>query len=305
MRQTIQPNRTLLVDGPASVCLVSGKTEVFGYPIKEAQLVVVRTGKRMAFHAIETSEVEVMLGANATMKEFEGNTIPESWNHPIQVLRETEKKPTIIMVIGTSDSGKSSFCTYLFNKLIENKGRVAVLDGDFGQSDIGPSASVGYGIASKQITELYRLKLQNGYFLGVISPVSATSKIIEGLKSILTEICQRQADYILINTDGWISNEDAVDYKIALIEVLKPDLVVGIQVQNELEPLRAKLTQPIMLVKSSDALNMRTPEKRKVLREMTYTRYLKNAKIQCYPLSQIKVEPRNAVPKKQEPEKVF
>ena len=36
---------------------------------------------------------------------------------------------------------------------------------------------------------------------------------------------------------------------------------------------------------------------------MTYARYLKNAKLQCYPKSQVIIEPRSAIPKKQEPEK--
>jgi polynucleotide 5'-kinase involved in rRNA processing len=36
---------------------------------------------------------------------------------------------------------------------------------------------------------------------------------------------------------------------------------------------------------------------------MTYIRYLKDAKMQNYPLSQLTVEPKNAIPKRQEPEK--
>jgi polynucleotide 5'-kinase involved in rRNA processing len=36
---------------------------------------------------------------------------------------------------------------------------------------------------------------------------------------------------------------------------------------------------------------------------MTYARYLKNAKLQIYPKSQVIIDPRNAIPKNQEPEK--
>ena len=57
------------------------------------------------------------------------------------------------------------------------------------------------------------------------------------------------------------------------------------------------------MVEPSFALKQRTPEKRKTLREMTYTRYLKKAKLQCYPKSQVTIEPRGAIPKNQEPEK--
>jgi polynucleotide 5'-kinase involved in rRNA processing len=67
--------------------------------------------------------------------------------------------------------------------------------------------------------------------------------------------------------------------------------------------LIARLKTPMVVVEPSYALNQRTSEKRKSLREMTYTRYLKNAKLQCYPKSQVTIEPRGAIPKNQEPEK--
>ena len=57
---------------------------------------------------------------------------------------------------------------------------VAVLDGDLGQSDIGSSGTVSYAIASKPVTELYDLKLENAYFVGVTSPIMAIVKTIEG-----------------------------------------------------------------------------------------------------------------------------
>ena len=68
-------------------------------------------------------------------------------------------------------------------------------------------------------------------------------------------------------------------------------------------PLIANLETQVIVVEPSFALKKRTPEKRKSLREMTYARYLKNAKLQCYPKSQVTIEPRSAIPKTQEPEK--
>ncbi len=305
MQQTVQPNRTLIVDGPASIQLVTGKAEVFGNPIKEAQRVVVKKGKRLPFFTVEATVFNVLLGANASLQEVEGNTIPESWNRPVRTLLGLEKKPAVIVVLGAPDSGKSSFCTYLVNKLVEGKScRVGVLDGDLGQSDIGPSASVGYGLASKPLTEIYNLRLQNGYFVGVTSPVAAINKTIEGLTAMMREVCGRPVDYVLVNTDGFISGDAAINYKLSLIKEFKPDVVVAIQMKDELEPLTAYLGGPgVMLVEASPALSLRTAEKRKSLREMTYTRHLKKSKLQCYPISQITVEPRNGVPKAQEPEK--
>jgi polynucleotide 5'-hydroxyl-kinase GRC3/NOL9 len=304
--QTVESNRTLLVDGPASVRLASGKAEVFGCQIKQASKVVVsREGKRVPFHVLEKAVFNVSLGGNASMQETEGNTIPASWNKPVEAVLAVQKRPVVIMVLGQTDSGKSSLCTYIVNKLVDGKSKVAVLDGDLGQSDIGPSAALGYAVTSKPITELYDLKLENGFFVGVTSPLTAFAKAVEGLVALQAEVLKRQVDFILVNTDGWITGDAALRHKVELIKQLKPDVLVGVQVEDELAPLMANLESAasMVVVEPSLALNPRTAEKRKALREMTYARYLKGARVQCYPVSQLIVEPRNAIPHKQEPEK--
>ena len=119
--------------------------------------------------------------------------------------------------------------------------------------------------------------------MGVTSPIAAMAKVIEGLKAMKEEILQQQVDFVLVNTDGWVSGDVAVKYKTDLIGALKPDVIVGIQMQNELAPLIASLETPVIVVEPSFALKQRTPEKRKILREMTYARYLKHPKLQCIP----------------------
>jgi len=303
LQQTVESNRTLLVDGPASVRLVSGKAEVFGYQVKQAQKVVVREGKRLPFFVLEKALFDMSLGANAGVEEASGSTIPSSWNKPLEAILSVEKKPVVVLVLGKIDSGKSSYCTYLVNKMVNGKCRVAVLDGDLGQSDIGPSGTVGYAVTSKPVTELYDLKLENAFFIGVTSPIIAIGKTIEGLSALKTEVFKRPMDFVVVNTDGWVEGDIAVRYKAALIKELKPDLIVGVQVADELSGLIANAEQAVLTVEISPSLRQRTAEKRKSLREMTYARYLKGAKLQCYPMSQLAIEPRDALPKSQAPEK--
>lgn len=303
MQHTIESNKTMLVDGPASVRLVCGKAEVFGYPMKESQRVLVLEGKRLPFFIFEKSTFDISLGANSGVAETMGSTNPPSWDKPIEAILALQKRPVVVVILGGVDCGKSSLCTYLLNKLIDGKRKVAVLDGDLGQSDIGPSATVGYGLTSRCIPELYNLKLKNAFFVGVTSPITAMSKTIEGLTTIETEVLQGQSDFVLVNTDGYVSGEVAVKYKTDLVKALKPDVIIAIQTQDELAPLIASLQTSVFTVEPSFALKQRPPEKRKIIREMTYSRYLKNAKLQCYPKSQITIEPRNSIPNKQEPEK--
>lgn len=298
MQQTIESDRTLLVDGAASVLVISGKVEVFGCLLKEGAKIVVREGKRLPFFTLEKAVLDVSLGAKGSSQEVAGSTIPDSWNSPMKAVLSLSKKPTLVLLLGKIDSGKSSYCNYLVNKLINEKCRIAVLDGDIGQSDVGPSGTVAYAITSKPVAELYDLKLENAFFVGVTSPLKAIAKMIEGLAEMKDEILQRPVDFIVVNTDGWIAGDIAIRYKVALIKKLQPDVIVGVQVREELTPLIADVElPPIIVVEASSFLNQRTPEKRASLREMTYVRYLKQSKLQCYPMSQLTIEPRENLPK--------
>jgi len=291
------------VAGPASVCLISGKAEMFSYQLKQAVKILVREGKRLPFFVLEKATFDVSLGAGAGIEEVDGSTIPESWNIPVEAILSSQKRPFVVLLLGKIDSGKSSYCTYLVNKLVDGKSKVAILDGDLGQSDVGPSGTVGYAIASKPVADLHDLRLKNAFFVGVTSPM-AIDKTIEGLAALRAEVLQRQVDYVIINTDGWVTGDIAVSYKMQLVKVLKPDVVVGVQVEDELRPLIANLDDAsVIMIEPSSSLSPRSAEKRKDLREMTYARYMKNAKLRNYPISQLTIEPRKALPKYQEPEK--
>ncbi|MCL1977954.1 MAG: hypothetical protein FWG55_07650 [Candidatus Bathyarchaeota archaeon] len=305
MKKTVETGKTLLVNGPASVKVLSGKTEVFGYTIKESQHVIVREGKRQPFYALENTELHISLGANAAVQETETTTIPTSWNEAFQVVTTIQNKPAVVMVMGKADSGKSSFSTYLVNKLIDGKTKVAVLDSDLDQSDIGPPCTIAYDYTIKKVTELYELKVSNAFFIGVTSPIQAVSRTIEGIVTMHREIMQKaEADYVIINTDGWVEGENAVNYKLQLVNQLKPDLVIGIQNQEELKPLLSSIiTASTCYVEASVAVSGRTPERRAKLRELNYAKYLKDAKIRSLFSSYMEIQEKNVLPKEQGKEK--
>jgi polynucleotide 5'-hydroxyl-kinase GRC3/NOL9 len=292
MNVTVEAGKTFLVDGPASVTLVSGKTEVFGYDLKAMGKVVIRDGKRMPFAVKEKATFEVSLGENASTEEVEGNTIPSSWEEAYRELAALQTKPSIVLVLGEVDSGKTSLCTYLTNKLLSNGQKVAVLDGDLGQSDIGPPCTVAYAIVSKPVTDLFNLEAENAYFVGVTSPSKAVEKVIEGLVSLKDEILKRNPDHVIVNTDGWVEGEEAVNYKVKLVEKIRPDIVFCIQQNEMLKPLLTALQKNFktITIDSPPTIKQRSREKRRSLRELGYIKYLKNARVQSIPISWLKIE---------------
>ncbi len=305
MKQTVEAGKTILVNGPASVKVLTGKVEVFGYQIKENQHAIVRESKRLPFFILEKTEFHFSLGHNAAFQEADGSTVSDSWNIPIQTVTSMQKKPVIIMIVGKADSGKSSFSTYLTNKLVNEKFKVAILDGDLGQSDIGPPCTVAYAVTSKPITALYELKMHNAYFVGVTSPVQAMARTLEGFVTLEKEILEKaEVDYLLINTDGWVDGEAAVGYKLQLINHLKPDVVIGIQSQEELKPLLSSIiTVPTRTVDSSVSVSERNPEKRTRIRELNYAKHLKDAKVHSLFASYLDVQEKNIIPREPGKEK--
>jgi polynucleotide 5'-hydroxyl-kinase GRC3/NOL9 len=291
MNRTVEKGKTLLVDGPASVIVISGKVEVFGSAISSTGKVVIREGKRLPFVVEETAGFDISLGENATADEVEGNTIPTSWSKSSEELLNLETRPVTAMVLGAVDSGKSSFCTYLINKVLHEKKKIAILDGDLGQSDIGPPSTVAYAFVNKPTTDLFNLQAKNAFFVGETSPSGATSKVIEGLTSLKNEILTNNPEFVVMNTDGWVEGECAVNYKVQLVRDLNPDVILCLQQKDELTPLLDALDKfKKVVVESPAAIRQRDMEKRRGLRELGYTKYLRNVKVQSLSLGWLKVE---------------
>lgn len=290
MKHSVEKGKTLLVDGPSSVTLLSGEAKVLGAPFKVEERFVIREGKRIPFEIVENSMFDLVLGENASFEEVDGSTIPPSWKKVFEELVLTGK-PLTIMVIGNVDSGKTSFCTYLANRSLENKLKVALIDADLGQSDVGPPATIGFSRIIAPVKDLFEIEVEVAYFIGLISPSGVIGEVVEKLSLLKNIALKYNVDLLIINTDGWVEGEEAVGYKIQLIEQAAPDIVVGIQQENELSPILGALKDNrVFSVSSPSVIRTRDREKRKILRELSYKKYLKDAKIRSYPLNWITVE---------------
>jgi polynucleotide 5'-hydroxyl-kinase GRC3/NOL9 len=300
LNKIVEKGRTLLVDGPASVILKSGVAEVFGFHIKCGQKVVVRDGKRLPFSVEETADFELSLGRGVTIKEVVGNTVPQSWSQAYQTAVNMQQKPATIMVLGGGDSGKTSFCLYLTNRFVSNGFTVAVLDEDLGQSDIGPPCTVAYAYFTNPITDLFNAKPQSTVFVGATSPFGVTSRTVEAVSTLKTELVREaKADFVVVNTDGWATGEEAIDFKSQLASVLQPDVVFCLQgastnlycqaFEQALECFKLEK------VESSEAIKERDFENRRDLRESGYARYFQNARVKVYTVKHIAVD-ETAVP---------
>jgi polynucleotide 5'-hydroxyl-kinase GRC3/NOL9 len=290
MNLKIEKDKTLLIDGPASVTIASGKVQVFGTMLTSPKRVVIREGKRLPFAVEETAIFEISTGEKAKIEEMSGSTNPPSWEAAFEELSNTGSKPVTAMVLGATDCGKTSFCTFVTNELVNKKNKVAIIDGDLGQSDIGPPSTVAYNIVTKPLTDLFTLKAKNAVFVGATSPGLISEKVIDGLVLLKDEALTYDPDYVIIDTDGWTNGECAVEYKVKLAEKLCPEIIFYIQQRDELVPLLDALKgMKLIQIEFPSALKARDKENRRSLRELGYQKYLRNTKVQSLPLNWVKI----------------
>jgi len=284
VKHIVDKGKTLLVDGPASINILSGEVEVLGATLKTGIKTVIREGKRIPLEVKEKAEFDLTMGEKAAVNEVDGSTIPVSWEKAANEVLGREK-PVTVMVVGGVDSGKTSFCAYLANRTLKEKRTVALIDADLGQSDVGPPSTIGSCRLTKPVVDPFEIGAESICFIGVTSPSGAVSRVIEGIAGMKEKALKRGVGILIINTDGWIEGEDAVRYKVALAKQIKPNLLVGIQEQNELTFLLGALTETQNLaVESSPAVRKRDREERKLLRELGYKKYLKGARAESFPL---------------------
>jgi polynucleotide 5'-hydroxyl-kinase GRC3/NOL9 len=286
----LKKGTTLLLDGPAKMQLRTGELSVLGAPVNVAEQVIVRRGKRLPFEALVDSQVELALGDSASYTIEDVSAIPPSWRSSAEEILSSKQCRTVL-VMGGVDAGKTGFCTYLANIAVQKKRQVALLDGDVGQSDLGPPGTVSLSYIKEPIIELFSLGAQELRFIGATSPSGKTESVLHAVEALMKKVEGHPSDLLVVNTDGWVEGDKAVEYKIRLASTVRPDIVVALQNGNELSPILDMLADTkILTLNSPSCVKRRDRETRKLLREAAYRKYLKEPKVRFFPLSWVNLE---------------
>jgi polynucleotide 5'-hydroxyl-kinase GRC3/NOL9 len=162
----------------------------------------------------------------------------------------------------------------LGNKALARGYRVAVIDADVGQNDLGPPTTISLARLTRYVTHLRQLVAEKSIFLQATSLERIWPRAVEQIARAV-EYARRvwRADSVILNTDGWVLDEEAVVFKRQLIEKIKPSLIVAIQVEKELAPILNGYSNVLVLPPPPHARS-RSREDRKIHREMGYGRYI-------------------------------
>lgn len=282
MRYLLGAGNTLIVRGPASFRVLNGEPTVLGGPLSLNERVIVRRDKQLPILAHSESELDLAVVHKSQVFEINGSTIPASWDSAAEALGEMERGT--VMVVGSADTGKSTLCTYLMNRLFGKGIAAKIVDGDVGQADIGPPTTISRANLEEYVVSLVDLHPESLLFIGHITPPLVEAKLIDGIRRLL-DFDDRSLT--IINTDGWILDPEAVMYKIRMIEAIQPDIVLVISTGTELQPILSGSRAKSMRLDAPQNVFARSRTDRRDLRTAGYRRFLEGATSQKHLLQNI------------------
>ncbi len=208
--------------------------------------------------------------------------VPDDWEKI-----QWQQLSGLLMVIGGPDAGKTTFSRYLHSVLTKYHKVVAFLDGDPGQSRLGPPTTM----TLKLEPETWRV------FVGSTSPVRHMLFMFAGITKLIGRARQAGAEVIIYDTTGLIDKDQGgVNFKQAKIELTQPDFIVALQRGRELEPILSPFRKSrrvnIIEVKPSLATVSRSMYMRRRYRRLQFTKYFEDAEKITLEWTQFGVFPR-------------
>ncbi|WP_069808218.1 Clp1/GlmU family protein [Vulcanisaeta thermophila] len=245
---------TLVVEGPATVRVVSGSCDVLGCPlsgefsIEEFRAVPIRGNCSLSIEG-------------GVFRYFSEDTIPREWD-------SVDNLEGIALVIGGVDSGKTTLVTYLLNKYVTRGLGVCVVDADVGQSSIGPPGVVGLSCIGLPTPSLDLLHMTAGYFVGCTSPSQCIGRFLSGVSVMVREALASRPALVLVDMPGWV-DAGGVELIRDVIDAVAADYVISIELNRRFQVQTIKLPRPRYV-------RARGPSERRELRVRLLRRYLSN-----------------------------
>ncbi|MDE0084927.1 MAG: Clp1/GlmU family protein [Candidatus Poribacteria bacterium] len=233
-----------------------------------------------------------------------------------------------VLVLGPSDAGKSTFCRYLTDYACKASLKVAFVDADVGQSQIGPPTTIGMKLfapppdgtelhlpfgghengttnqenpdtKSEQNTtkkknrsdELYH-KADVLYFVGALSPQRNLLPILTGTRLMVDAGLNAGADFTVIDTTGYVHDGAAVALKQQKIDLIRPHHLVCIGRSKDLERIVACYNDlnflTIHYLPPHKLVSTKSSEARKRNRKAKFEAYFADSERQTVPFGQIR-----------------
>lgn len=152
------------------------------------------------------------------------------------LLDDLARRRGVVMLLGAPDTGKTTFARRLIAAGLAVGKSIAYVDGDTDQTTTGPPACTGMKVLREQ-ADLEDLDTADRiHFVGSISAdgvvlqqVVATAALVDAVRT--------EVDLTVVDTTGTVSGVVGQTLKYHTMELVRPDVIVGLQRGAELEPV--------------------------------------------------------------------
>jgi len=158
--------------------------------------------------------------------------------HEALVERAVRQKRTVLLV-GGLDTGKSTLSRMLLRAGVDAGRPSAFLDADVGQKTVGPPTTISLK-AVRTLADLEPDVLAAAdalSFVGSTLPQGHLLPVVTGAVALARRARDEGADLLVVDSGGLVSGISGQVLKYHKVEMLRPDLVVGLQRGEELQPL--------------------------------------------------------------------
>ncbi len=150
-------------------------------------------------------------------------------------LRELQRIKGTAVILGATDSGKSTLARYLVEGLVVKGEKVCLVDADVGQSTLGLPGTISMKLFRAAI-DVRTYRFRKMFFVGQTNPAKRISLMIKGTMKMAT-LCGKDSVVTLVDTTGLISGKAGEALKTGKIKAIGPDHIIALQREGELEPL--------------------------------------------------------------------
>jgi polynucleotide 5'-hydroxyl-kinase GRC3/NOL9 len=216
---------------------------------------------------------------------------PKEWHAVLQSLSE---ESGIAILLGATDTGKSTLAKFLIFNLCQRGLKVALVDADIGQSSLGPPTTIGLTVFKSHPDWEVVLSPPEIFFVGSTTPEGHFPIHLKGVKRMVDKATSYDAEVILVDTTGYVLGEGGKELKRRKINLISPRFILALQKSDEIEPILGPYKEnplyKICRLPLSEQAKPRSMEERKNYRTNRFQEYFKHSVIQELAVEEAHIE---------------
>jgi polynucleotide 5'-hydroxyl-kinase GRC3/NOL9 len=216
---------------------------------------------------------------------------PEEW---YTVLKDLEEEKGMAILLGATDTGKSTLAKFLIFNLCQRGLKVALVDADIGQSFLGPPTTIGFSVFKSDPDWELLLSPPEIFFVGSTTPEGHFPIHLKGVKRMVDKAPSYGAEVIIVDTTGFILGDAGKELKRRKIDLLSSRFIIALQKSDEIEHVldlyKENPLYKIIRLPLSDQVRPKSMEERRIHRTNKFQDYFKHAVIQEVAIENVQIE---------------